>query len=417
MASNVITREAAGGEEVAAAMTKSVGPTSAPFESFGQPPAQPLGQSQAQPFVQPQAPPGLSKSQMKKQRKRMFKQEQKEMKAAKPFVDPSFTQQQQAPQQHYQPKIQPTLPETEAKPNVTIASDERFADKSAIVESSPMVRQERPKDQVKSESDDEIARREAVLIGVIRDEEAERQRRMEENERLDAREYEREASLIGTVVDEEVERQRRIDEDYETYTEPLEKTKAMEEIERRRRMYSKAEKQRQELAAQSTAKLFPNAQRPIGFSGAHLWNNYGLIKHQPVASMKSGFANRYSEFISTTTASSSATEAPASSSSSSVSLEIKTSQTPPATHANVLHKTSFHKPFTSGGVSEVMIVAGESTDDKSSNTTIQQASLGRSGTICKETYRSAHRPRLVVHHSGLSGKWQRGTESVELHDL
>jgi len=244
----------------------------------------------------------------------------------------------------------------------------------------------------------------------------------EDRERI-AREAASEASLIGTVIDEERERQRRIDEDYPTYTEPLEKTKGLEEIERSRRMHSYGEKARQQLAASASAKLFPNAPRPQ-LAESKLWHPSGLLKREKSSSkqqphlradeqyssrgveQRTSAAPRFGQFIAATTKTTS-THIPGTSSVGSSLLQAK----------------PFIQPNSSMGVAEITV----STNQGLAKTTVVETGAIVDFTnemlapglpkVHSETYRSQSRPRLVVHHSGnLSGKWARQTETIELHE-
>jgi len=223
--------------------------------------------------------------------------------------------------------------------------------------------------RAKLEDEQELARREASLMGTVREEEAERSRRIEEADIIDRREAESEASL--------------------------EKTKALEEIEKRRRLYSLAEKSRQQLAAKASAILFPHAPRPH-LAEAKLWTASGLLKREtPLPTLEE--KPRFGQFIATTT---------------------KT------TTAHLPHGTVHSKPFelqpSSSVVSESRIGPGPAPQltlvETSSFGAEQLAPSTTTSKVCKETYRSQSRPRLVVHHTGLSGKWQRETETVELHE-
>jgi len=382
--------------------------------------------------LQPQT---LSKNQQKKQQRRLAKQQQESSTTQAP------------PSQHYKEKVPPktesTTPTAEGISkessfeqrtqhlSETEKEKQRLADKESSKESPILSTTQKPKilttttsfeppllsaseqsrqlqarkevgrleeierqDRIaraKREDMQALAAREASLMGTVREEEEERKRRIEENAKLDAREAESEASLMGTVIDEERERQRRIEEDYPTFTEPLEKTKALEEIERRRRLYSQAEKNRQKLAATASAKLFPNAKRSY-LDEQKLWAAGGLLKRDTPLPSLFEEKPRFGQFIATTTKTTSSHLGVA---------ELQTKQVRQA------HPSK---------VSEIL-VAGHGPQMKLVETTYSAGMDKPSVTkVCKDTYRSQTRPRLVVHHSGLSGKWQRQRETVELEE-
>jgi len=257
--------------------------------------------------------------------------------------------------------------------------------------------------RAKREDVQALARREASLMGTVREEEAERMR-IEEADKIDRREAESEASLMGTVIDEERERQRRIEEDYPTYTEPLEKTKALEEIERRRRVYSVAEKSRQQLAASSSAKLFPNAPRPH-LAEAKLWTASGLLKREtPLPSMET--KPRFGEFIATTTKTTT-THLP------HTTVQSKQSSQP---YSSTESEMRVGSGSGAGRVGAPQLKFVETSSFAAEGRGVEQMMAQSPTKVSKETYRSQSRPRLVVHHTGLSGKWQRHTETVELHE-
>jgi len=221
-------------------------------------------------------------------------------------------------------------------------------------------------------------------------------RRIEEEEAIAAkRQADSEASLMGTVIDEERERQRRIEQDYPTYTEPLQKTKALEEIERRRRIHSHSERDRQQLAAAASARLFPRAVRPVTPASA-LWNSAGLIKRHEEGEKKPKRKPmeekepkpRYGQFITST----------------------RTKSEPMA----ALQKSQFMQPYSSV-LSELKIQTAERLEPKGMTEVTSMAEASHNIRVCKDTYRSKNRPRLVVRHQGLAGsKWYRATETVEL---
>jgi len=350
-------------------------------------PAQDLPQKE----VQSPVSEGISEQSSLEQRMKYLSETEKEKQRMAQQETPTTT-----PQQVQQPKstsavsLEPPL----------LSQDEKARQLQARKEVERLEENERRDRIARAQREDMMAtaRREANLMGVVREEEAERQRRIEEDERLANREGEREASLMGTVIDEERERQRRIEEDYPTYSEPLEKTKAMEEIERRRRVYSQAEKSRQKLAAASCAKLFPKAPRP-SLAESKLWTASGVLKREsPLPPMES--KARYGQFIATTT-------------------KVSSTHTP----ATTLHTKHVGQPYSSTK-SELTIEASQPSAvqlkvvETGPGAELGSEKLGPAltRTICKETYRSQTRPRLVVHHTGLSGKWQRHTETVELHE-
>jgi len=344
-------------------------------------------------------------------------------------------QQQRAKDQTDQPRAQgqaeqkraqesPILPvssgdqkpsETTAAPSLEpplLSPEEKSRQMQARMEVQKLEEQERQDriERAKREDVQALARREASLLAADREKEAaDREKEAagrekkaqpsisaEEAEIMARRKAESEASLIGTVIDEEQERQRRIDEDYPTYTEPLEKTKALEEIEKRRRIYSLAEKARQQLAASASAKLFPNAPRPH-LAESKLWTASGLLKRDtPLPSLEE--KPRYSQFVTTTTQTTSShlphAGGKATQSSQPPSLVSSESRgVGSGPQLKCVETSSFAGDFHGG------------------------EQLVKSSTkVSKETYRSQSRPRLVVHHSGLSGKWQRHTETVELHE-
>jgi len=219
----------------------------------------------------------------------------------------------------------------------------------------------------------------------------------EEKEIMAKRAADSEASLMGTVIDEEQERQRRIAEEYPTETQPIEKTKAMEEIERSRRVHSYAEKARQQLAAKWSAKLFPNAARPQ-LAESKLWTPSGLLRRESGSQIQKKVLPtsepRYGQFVATTTK------------TTSTHLPSTISQTRSSSYPSTeITASSQH------GISKTHVVETGAIVDYT-----QQSLAPGLPKVCKDTYRSQNRPRIVVHHTGLSGKWARSTETVELKE-
>jgi len=395
-----------------------------------EPPPQQQQQQQGQGQV-------LSKSQQKKQRKKQ--KEEAAQQASSQGGQADVSQQasgqagqadasQQASSQGGQAAVsspdvsQQTQPQSQQQPHLGseqyIQKSPAAVTKNSATEPSQNANQEAGLEEALPDNAEEAARREASWRETARAEEGERQRRIEENKRLDARAEEKEASLIGTVVDEERERERRVAQDYENYTEPLDKTKALEEIERKRRLYSKAERSRQELAAANSAKLFPNAPRPA-YSSFNLWNANNLIKQTPSTTPSTSSSStyqttkqeqpRYAEFVSTTTRTSRSQPAP-----EQYSRIASVSENAPGVH--VLHKTQFLKPY-SREPAEIKIIEGEDVPPTTTVTVSRPGDPLAPGFITKEMYRTQIRPRLVVRHQGLMGKWKRGTETVRFDDL
>lgn len=220
----------------------------------------------------------------------------------------------------------------------------------------------------------------------------------EEKDIMAKRAADSEASLMGTVIDEEQERQRRIQEDYEMDTQPIEKTKAMEEIERSRRIHSYSEKERQKLAAKWSSALFPNAPRPQ-LAESKLWTPSGLLRRESSSQIEKKVRPtsepRYGQFVATTTK------------TTSTHLPSTISQTKSTTHPSHFAEIT---ASSREGVSKTHVVETGAIVD------FTQQSMAPGSKICKDTYRSQNRPRIVVHHTGLTGKWARATETVELKE-